>query len=207
MNKIPPDFYLQKNVVDLAKQLLGKKIVSNIDNKICSGMIVETEAYKAPEDHASHAYNGRRNAKNETMYAQGGVVYVYTIYGVYPLLNIVTNVEEIPHAILIRAIEPIDGLDIMLQRRGLTQFSPRVVAGPGMLAQALGVKQIHNATSLQSNTLWLETHQTISKTKIVATPRIGLGKVSEPYYGMPWRFCVKDNLYLSKKIDYSSAKS
>src|SRR6185503_20062737 len=118
MKKLPREFYTCSDVLEVARDLLGKKlVVPNRNGARVAGIIVETEAYRGPEDRASHAYNGRRTNRTETMYGIGGIAYVYFVYGMYNQFNVVTNVEDIPHAILIRALEPAEGLDIMRRRR------------------------------------------------------------------------------------------
>src|SRR5678816_3857312 len=118
MKKLPLNFYERKDVVQIAKDLLGKILVTDIDGLITSGRIVETEAYVALIDKASHSYAGRRTSRNEHMYAPAGTAYVYICYGMHQMFNIVTNEKNIPDAVLIRAIEPMKGIDIMLQRTG-----------------------------------------------------------------------------------------
>ena len=197
--KLPPAFYQQDDVVSIARQLLGKRLCTYIDGQITAGMIVETEAYRAPEDPASHAHNYRRTHRNEAMYLQGGMSYVYLIYGIYKLFNVVTNSQDIPHAVLIRAIEPLEGITTMLQRRQLPKIQTRLSAGPGVLGQALGIDLSHSGIDLQGNTIWISPYQEIEADHIVASPRIGLGKsVTEPYFSMPWRFHIKDNCWVSK---------
>src|SRR5262249_30499335 len=122
MEKLPLSFYRQEDVVNISRQLLGKYLFTYFDHALTGGVIVETEAYRAPEDRASHAYNMRRTKRNEVMYHAGGVCYVYTCYGLYPLFNIVTNTEGVPHAILIRALEPVEGVETMLIRRQQNQI-------------------------------------------------------------------------------------
>src|SRR6476659_10177981 len=116
LEPLPLRFYQQKSVVKIARDLLGKILVTNLEGKYCSGRIVETEAYKGIVDKASHAYNSRRTKRTTIMYRPGGVAYVYLIYGIHHLFNVVTNIEEEPHAVLIRAIEPIIGIDTMMMR-------------------------------------------------------------------------------------------
>jgi len=118
--KLPKSFYIRENVLQLSKELLGKVLVTNIEGIYTSGMITETEAYQAPEDKASHAYNNRRTPRTEIFYNTGGIGYVYLCYGIHYLFNVVTNKENIPHAILIRSLEPIDGIDSMMVRRKKT---------------------------------------------------------------------------------------
>src|SRR6059058_4701196 len=116
--KLPREFYTRADVLEVARDLLGKKLVVTARNGArVAGLIVETEAYRGPEDRASHAWNGRRTNRTETMYGIGGTAYVYFVYGMYNQFNVVTNVEDVPHAILVRAVEPSEGLDLMRRRR------------------------------------------------------------------------------------------
>ena len=136
---LPKNFYQNDDVVQLAKELLGKLIITQIDGKITSGIIVETEAYRGPDDKGCHAFGGRYTERTKTMYAQGGTVYVYICYGIHPMLNIVTGPEGDAHAILIRALEPLEGIEIMLKRRNVLSLNPELTNGPGKLAVALGI--------------------------------------------------------------------
>lgn len=197
MNKLAKSFYLDKDVVALSRSLLGKVVVTNFAGKITSGMIVETEAYCAPEDKASHAYNNRRTARTETMFAAGGIAYVYLCYGIHHLLNVVTGPKDTAHAVLIRALQPLDGIDLMLQRRKMLQPKFNLTAGPGVLTQALGVNKLHNGACLLTSDLWLEDRNIkIPSKDIVAAPRIGIA-YAEEFIHKPWRFFIKDNPWVS----------
>jgi DNA-3-methyladenine glycosylase len=197
MSLLAESFYLGSDVLTIAQQLLGKVLVSNIEGKITSGIIVETEAYKAPEDKASHAYNNRRTARTETIFATGGVAYVYLCYGMHHLFNIVTGPKETPHAILIRAIEPLDGQDVMLERRKQLTVKPKLTAGPGVLSQALGITTDYDGTSLLGGKIWLEDRKIkIPQNQIVSSPRIGVGYAQE-FAQKPWRFFIKENQWVS----------
>ena len=145
---LPESFYNRKDVVKIARELLGKILVTEFGVRT-SGIIVETEAYAGITDKASHAYGGRRTGRTEVMYSPGGTAYVYLCYGIHHLFNVVTNIEGIPHAVLIRAIEPVEGIETMLERRGKTKLSPSLTAGPGALSQALGISTALTGTSLQ----------------------------------------------------------
>ncbi len=192
INKIPLSFYQQDDVVSLSKSLIGKYLFSRMgpENIITGGMIIETEAYCGPEDKACHAYNNRRTPRTETMFSMGGVAYVYFCYGMHHLFNIVTNKKDVPHAILIRAIHPEVGLDVMLRRRKKTEWTPSLTSGPGSLCQALGITRMHNGTPLDGNTLWLEDRgMTIFPEDIQATPRIGIDYAGEDAFKL-WRFVI-----------------
>lgn len=196
--KLSTVFYLQEDVVKIAQELLGTLLCTYIDHKFTSGIIVETEAYQGPEDAASHAYNSRRTTRTEVMFLEGGKSYVYLIYGIYKLFNIVTAKQGIPHAVLIRAIEPKEGLDIMKKRRAITTTKKNISSGPGLLTQALGINLIHNKLSLNGPLIWLEEKKDkLPKEAIIASTRIGLNHVKEPYKSIHWRFYIKDNSFAS----------
>lgn len=198
MNKVNKDFYLQDNVLHLAQALLGKILYTNIDGHICSGVIVETEAYKAPEDKASHAFGNKKTNRTSTFYLEGGVAYVYLCYGIHSLFNIVTNQADIPHAILVRAIAPVTGIDKMMERRGKSTLDNTLTRGPGAVAQALGITRIHNAISLVENTIWIKDNAVEQNITIASGSRIGVG-YAEEYAYKPWRFWIADSKWVSGK--------
>lgn len=183
--------------MDLAKQCLGKRLCTNIDGHYCSGIIVETEAYKAPEDMASHAFNNKKTPRTEPFFEKGGIGYVYLIYGTYKLFNIISNAEGIPHAILIRGLEPEEGIEVMMKRRKMSEVKRNLSAGPGLLSMALGIDLKHNRTDLQSNVIWLEDRgESVNEEHIICSPRVGMN-IPEPWYSMPWRFRIKGNKWTS----------
>ena len=187
-NKLPVEFYRQADVVSIARQLLGKHIYTCINGELTGGIIVETEAYRGPEDRGSHAYNNKKTPRNEMMYKAGGFAYMYICYGIHDMLNIVTGEEGMSHAALIRAIEPVKRLDIMKSRRGLVGNDIRLCQGPGALAKSLGLTKFHNGTDLQGNLLWLtEEVVTYTEDQVVAAPRVGMN-FEGPYKIIPWRF-------------------
>lgn len=201
MKLIDREYYLNPDVVGLAKSLLGKIMVSKVDNHITSGIIIETEAYKAPEDRASHAFNNRRTPRTSTMFMEGGHAYVYICYGIHHLFNVITAVEGIPHAVLIRALEPLDGLDHMLIRRKMSSLNQTITKGPGSLSQALGITQKLNATKLydkKSPIQLFESNQMYSDSQIGISKRIGVESSGESA-SLPYRFYVKGNVYVSGK--------
>lgn len=201
---LPEDFYTRNNVVQIAKELLGKVLVTNFNNEYTAGIIVETEAYAGAGDKASHAYGNRRTARTEIMYGKGGIAYVYLCYGIHHLFNVVTNVQDTPHAVLIRGVEPIDGMDIMLERRGKDKLTPALTAGPGALSMALGIHTVHTGLSLLDETLFIEDRGIkIKKTDIVAGTRVGVAYAQEDAF-LPYRFWVKGNPYVSKGKGLSS---
>ena len=196
--KIAREFYLRDDVVQISKELLGKYLYTKIDGSVTGGMIVETEAYKAPEDKASHAYGYKKTSRTVPFYKEGGIAYVYLCYGIHYLFNIVTNRVDVPNAILIRAIEPTEGTDIMLQRRGKTVLRPDLTAGPGAMSMALGINKLHNETDLSGDNIWLEDRGVyLLESEIIASPRVGVS-YAEEWALVPWRFRIKNNTYTSK---------
>jgi len=189
--------YKNDDVVLLAKYFIGKHLVTNINNKLCVSKIVETEAYKAPEDKASHAYKNKRTQRTETMFLSGGRSYVYLCYGIHNMFNIVTGPEEQAHAILVRAVEPIIGLETMRYRRkGATKYN--LTNGPGKLCKALGITREHNNLNLSNHEskVWIEKGEEIEKSKIMASPRVGIAYAKECAL-WPWRFRLEDNRWTS----------
>lgn len=197
--KLQTDFYQREDVVQIAQELLGKLLVTEFDGARTVGKIVETEAYRAPEDKASHAYNFRRTGRTEIMYALGGTAYVYLIYGIHHLFNVVTNAQDVPHAVLIRAIEPVENVALMLARRGMETVKPQLTAGPGVLSKALGITIEHTGLSLTSSDspIWIEdAGVSFSDEAIVASPRVGIG-YAEEWVDKHWRFRVRDSRWTS----------
>jgi DNA-3-methyladenine glycosylase len=195
MNKLGTAFYQQEDVVKTAKQLLGKILVTQLDGFRTSGIITETEAYAGIVDKASHAWNNRRTKRTEIMYMPGGVAYVYLCYGIHYLFNVTTNVADVPHAVLIRAIEPVDGIDIMKLRYGKTP--PLFTAGPGSLSKALGINALLNGASLTGNRVWIEGAEDIHENKILTGSRVGVSYAGDDAY-LPYRFSIMDNRWVSK---------
>lgn len=192
MKRIPLSYFQQDDVVAISKSLIGKYLLTCIgpERVITGGMIIETEAYCGPEDKASHAHNNRRTKRTETMFSEGGVAYVYFCYGLHNLFNIVTNKKDIPHAILIRAIKPEIGIELMLERRCHKKLTSTLTNGPGSLCQALGITREQNGISLDAEEIWLEDRGVyIPSTQILATPRIGVDYAQEDAL-KPWRFLL-----------------
>jgi DNA-3-methyladenine glycosylase len=189
MKKLPTEYCLNPDVVFLARDLLGKALMTNIDGQgITGGIIVETEAYAGEIDRASHAYGGRRTPRTETMYLQGGVAYVYLCYGMHHLFNVVTNIEGIPHAILIRGIKPIIGQEIMAMRTGKTPEKLQIINGPGKLTKALGITTRHDKTVLTDNKIWIEEYSGhYNENQVITGPRIGVDYAGEDAL-WPYRF-------------------
>lgn len=192
-------FFTDSDVVTLSKRLLGCHLNTLIDGKITSGRIVETEAYRGRDDKACHAFNYKRTKRTETMFMEGGHAYIYLCYGIHNLFNIVVNVEGEPDAILIRALEPIEGVDEMLLRRKINKIKPQLTAGPGVLSKAMGIDKSMNNVDLIAidSPVWIELMEPIQVDNIISGPRIGIN-YAEECVGWPWRFCIKNNDYLSR---------
>ena len=199
MSKLTVEFYQREDVLLISRALLGKVLCTNFHNKMTSGIIVETEAYGGITDKASHAYGGRRTKRTETMYAKGGSAYVYLCYGIHHLFNVVTNVEGVPHAVLIRAVHPLDGIDIMLRRRNLKNISNRLTAGPGTLSQAMGISVQISGQSLLDKQIWIENRENnnpLKDFKIISSPRVGVQYAGEDANNL-WRFQVTNTPWVS----------
>jgi len=197
MSHLDKLFFLNENVTEVAKNLLGKKLCSNFNGKLTSGIIVETEAYSGRNDKACHANNGKRTKRNEVMYGEGGLAYVYFCYGIHSMFNVVTNVKDTADAVLIRAIEPLEGIDVMIERRG-TKGPERITSGPGNVCKALGIELIHNQEDLSGTTLWIEEGNLIQSDNIIARPRVGVDYAGEDAL-LLWRYYIRDNKWISKK--------
>ena len=196
--KLPESYYLNQDVLHLSKDLLGKYLFTCIDGITTGGYIVETEAYNGIIDKASHSYGNKITPRTKTMFMQGGISYVYLCYGIHEMFNVVTSVEGQPHAILIRAIHPTEGLEIMLYRRKMLNLKPNITMGPGSVAKALGISRTINAVSLQSDVLWIEDRGLSFPDKaIAAVPRVGVDYAGNDAL-LPYRFYVKGNPYVSK---------
>lgn len=189
---LPISYYLQDDVVSIARDLIGKKLVTNFNGKLTSGIITETEAYAGEIDRASHAYGGRRTARTETMYADGGISYVYLCYGIHHLFNIVTNKKDIPHAVLIRGILPLEGLEIIKKRRKSALPIHKLAAGPGTASMALGITTKNNACKLTENKIWIENTE-FKPLQIEKGPRIGVDYAGKDAR-LPYRFLLKNPL-------------
>lgn len=197
--KLAQSFYERENVVELSKELIGKILVTNFNGELTAGRIVETEAYNGVIDKASHAWNGRRTNRTEIMYAAGGVAYVYLCYGIHHLFNVVTNVKDTPNAVLIRAIEPLEGIDVMLERTGKLKAAFDLTRGPGNVSKALGIHTKHTGYNLNGDEIFIvDDGFQYSEESIIATPRIGVDYAGDDAQ-LPYRFIVKNNLYISGK--------
>lgn len=196
MKKLPLSFYLREDVVAIAKELLGKVLVTVWDGEITSGRIVETEAYAGELDRASHASKGRTE-RTEVMFGSGGHAYVYLCYGIHQMFNIVTAKEGVPHAILIRAVEPIEGRDLMLQRTGKKKWDETITSGPGRVGKAFGFHTSQCGIDLTGDELYIaDDGFKVDATELVSSPRIGVDYAGE-HAEWHYRFYLKNNPYVS----------
>lgn len=196
--KLEKDFYLREDVFEISRDLLGKYLFTKVgDDEITGGMIVETEAYAGVIDKASHAYGERRTGRTEIMYHPGGVAYVYLCYGIHSMFNVITNQKDVPHAILVRAVQPTHGIETILKRRKMNKLQRNTAGGPGMLTRALGITLNHDGLNLAGDTVWIEElGEKISKRKIIESPRVGVD-YAEEFASKPWRFRIKESRWTS----------
>ena len=199
MNILPSSFYQRSDVVQISREFLGKYLFADIGGEVAGGMIVETEAYSHVGDRACHSHLNRRTVRTEVMYHPGGVAYVYKVYGFHYLFNMITNVEGKADAVLVRAIKPTLGAEVMQQRRNVLGIVPRLTAGPGMLTQALGITKQHYGLPLTTGeTIWVEDRgEKIDENNIVASARVGIDYAGEDALH-PWRFRIKGCPWTSK---------
>jgi DNA-3-methyladenine glycosylase len=194
--KLEPSFYYRKNVTAIARELLGKALITSIKGQVSSGIIVETEAYSWKE-RGCHAFNGRKTQRNEVMFDAGGKAYVYLCYGIHHLFNVVTNREGIAEAVLIRAVEPLDGIDIMVKRRGDVPLQ-QLTSGPGKLTRALGIDRSWNGKVLWNDDVWIEDiGKKVSARQLDIGKRIGIDYAGEDA-NLLWRFSIRDNKWVSR---------
>lgn len=199
---LPLEYYRNDDVLFLSQDLLGKFLMTHIGLHLTGGIIIETEAYRAPEDRASHAFGNRRTKRNAPMYQQGGIAYVYQCYGIHALFNVVTNDADYPHAILIRAIAPTTGIEEILRRRNKDKLDKTVAGGPGTLTQALGITLKHNGLPLNGPSIWIEDRGlTIKPNDIITGPRIGVDYAGEDAL-LPWRFCLSKSYIKNLEGNY-----
>ncbi len=187
--------------VAVARALIGVELITTFGAVETAGRITETEAYWAPDDRASHAFGNRRTARTAPFYARAGTSYVYLCYGIHELFNVITGPREVPHAVLIRAIEPIRGIPRMLERRHMESLNPQLSRGPGVVTKALAITREHNALDL------LDPHSPVrlradgpppSQAEIVATPRIGIDGAGPEWAAKPWRFYRRGSQFVSR---------
>jgi DNA-3-methyladenine glycosylase len=196
LQPLPASFYLRNNVVLIARELLGKLLVTNFEGMHTSGRIVETEAYEGETDRASHASKGR-TARTDVIYREGGHAYVYLCYGIHQMFNIVTNKNGIPHAILIRALEPVEGMDIMLERTGKKTLDHTLTRGPGNVGKAMGFHTSQCGLSLTTSLLFVaDDGFKLEESQIITAPRVGVDYAGD-HAQWHYRFYVKGNRYVS----------
>ncbi|CAN5601896.1 DNA-3-methyladenine glycosylase [soil metagenome] len=208
MTTLSESFYNRSDVVAIAKDLLGKVIVTSFGDRLTTARIVETEAYNGIIDKASHAYGGRNTNRTTVMFGEGGRAYVYLCYGIHHLFNVVTNLHGTPHAVLIRGVVPIEGIPVMLERTGKIKADASLTRGPGNVSKALGINTSHTRFALTERPLLIADDGFIVPPEcIIATPRIGVDYAGEDAL-LPYRFIVKGNKYVSgKKAQNSDAKA
>ncbi|MBI2438652.1 MAG: DNA-3-methyladenine glycosylase [Lentisphaerae bacterium] len=195
--KLPAAFFRRRDVIQISRDLLGQYLFTRLGRSgVTGGRIVETEAYAGATDRASHAYGNRRTRRTAVMYVPGGVAYIYLCYGLHALFNIITGPKGIPHAVLIRALEPTHGLAVMLRRRRKEHPDRTLTAGPGALAQALGLSVHYSGASLLGNKIWLEKGIDFLPKQVVSTTRVGVDYAGSDAR-RPWRFLVRDSAWTS----------
>ena len=193
MKKLPLPFYQRDDILKISRELMGKLLVTTIKGITTSGRIVELEAYAGVIDKASHAWAGRRTARNEVMYHPGGTAYVYICYGIHRLFNVVTNNKETPHAILIRALEPVEGIKTMLRRTGKKNRDNTLTRGPGNLTVAMGIDMEMNGSSLLGDSVYIgDDGFRYTYKEICSSPRIGVESAGKDAL-LPYRFYIKGN--------------
>jgi len=195
MNALPYSFYARKDVTQIARQLLGKKLITNILGKRSAGIIVETEAYSFRE-RGCHAYDSKMTNRNKVMFEAGGVAYVYLCYGIHHLFNVVTNKPGLADAVLVRALEPCEGEEWMLKRMNATSIR-RITSGPGKLTKALGIDRTFDGKYLNSAEVWIEKGVYVPARQVISSARIGIDYAGEDAR-LPWRFFMKNNVWVSK---------
>lgn len=200
--KLPRSFFKSMDVVGICRALIGKVLVSEMDGIKTSGIIVEVEAYRGPDDRACHAFANRRTSRTEVMYKTGGVAYIYICYGIHHLFNVVTGPENHAHAVLIRALEPLDGIETMMDRRKMfTPGDPRLTRGPGALSVALGLSSSYSGHDLTrpDALIYIEDRQIrFPADRIASGVRIGVESAGDSAL-WPWRYYVRHHPNVSAK--------
>ena len=197
MKILGTSFYNRDDVVTIARDLIGKVIITNFNDLTTSARIVETEAYNGIVDKASHAFGGRHTNRTSVMFGNGGHAYVYLIYGIHHLFNVVTNDHGTPHAVLIRGVEPLQGKSIMLERAGKSVADATLTRGPGNVSKALGINTTHTGMALTEPPIIIaDDGFKVPADSIISTKRIGVDYAAEDAF-LPYRFIVKGNKYVS----------
>ena len=196
--KLGLDFYQRPDVLQIARELLGKHLYTNINGVITAGRVVETEAYRHEGDHSLALHLQRKRRQAQGLYQPGGHAYIYTVYDRHALFNLTTHDAAHPDAVLIRAVEPLVGIEEMLRRRGLGALVRGLTAGPGVLSQALGISPAFSGTALNGDALWFEDHgEPVADADVLASARVGLAYAGPEAAGLPWRFRVRTSRWTS----------
>jgi len=193
LKPLPRAFYARP-VLTVAREAIGKILVHDTPEGRVAGRIVEAEAYRGPEDRAAHSFGGRRTARTEAMFGPPGYAYVFFVYGMHWHVNLVTTAIDEPHAVLIRAVEPLEGLTLMAERRGLSEGSRDLTNGPGKLCEAFGIDRAHYAADLCKGPLFLAEG---TRPRVARSPRIGVDYAGE-WAERPWRFFDQGSPYVSR---------
>jgi len=192
-------FYLNDDVVQVAKELLGKKLISEIGNETTSGIIVETEAYRAPDDLACHAKGNTKTPRTISMFNEGGHSYIYICYGIHHLFNVVSGPREMAHVILIRGLEPVEGINSMLSRRNCKELKTDLTNGPGKFTKAMNITTRNNEVKLYDKNSQIQIHDSDYRVEsIVSGPRVGMSHRTKECGHWPWRFRIANNKWTSK---------
>jgi len=195
---VPRKFYARQDTAKIARELLGKLLVVPFEGRRISGMIVETEAYLGEIDRAAHSFGGRRTKRNEVMYGEAGFAYVFFVYGMYNQFNCVTGKQGTPHAILIRGIEPVEGVEIMQARRPKAKRLKDLTSGPGKLCIALGIDRTLNGEDLLGSKVFIEEYRKIPAREISCGKRIGIDYAGEDA-NLPLRFWIANSPFVSRR--------
>ncbi len=196
---IPKNYYQNPDTLYLAKDLLGKTLFTHFKQQLCSAKIIETEAYIAPDDRGSHAYNNLRTKRTETMFGEGGRAYIYLCYGIHSMVNVVTGPKESAHAVLIRAVEPLSNFSAMKSRVKTKKKDILLGSGPGNVCKSMGITTQHNNLEFfTKENIWIEDNNiTIDNSQIIESPRVGIAYAKE-WANRNWRFYIKDHPSVSK---------
>ena len=196
--KLPAAFFQRPDVLTIARELLGQHLYTRIDGVLTAGRIVETEAYRHEGDYSLTLHLQRKRQQAQGLYVPGGHAYIYTVYNRHALFNIATHDAAHPDTVLIRAIEPLVGIEEMLGRRGLAKVVRGLTAGPGVLTQALGITPALSGELVTGPHIWFEDHgETVPAADVVASARVGLEYAGAEAAGLPWRFRVRDSKWTS----------
>ncbi|OGX84253.1 hypothetical protein BEN47_16500 [Hymenobacter lapidarius] len=196
--KLSASFFQRPDVLQIARELLGKHLYTNVDGILTAGRVVETEAYRHEGDHSMTMHLQRKRQQAQGLYVPGGRAYIYTVYNKYALFNIATHDADHPDTVLIRAVEPTIGVEAMLHRRGLEAPKRALTAGPGVMSQALGITPALTGLPVTGDVLWFEDHgEAVADAAVVASSRVGLEYAGPEASGLPWRFRLRNNPWTS----------